>query len=341
MLLFAAIACAVVAGVGASSLFGERMRITLVGDLMLGDAAQERLDREGYDWPFAGVAALLPSDSYVVANAEAPIADLSEPFDEDQRWHYNSLPPAAHAYAAAGIDALGLANNHVMDRGADGLLDTIRHADTAGMATVGAGPTVAEAERPLLIESDAGTVAVVALSEGYGDERTATEHGPGSIPADDVSIRRGYELAKADGAEWVVGYVHWGENYSDVTDDQLDLAVAFANAGYDLLVGHHPHVVQRIGFVGRMPVVYSIGNFVFQTPGRFDKESPGYGLVLTAEFGNSSLARLVFRCIVTDNERVQFAPQPCDPREAADVLRGLHRDVILVGDVGWLELPAN
>jgi poly-gamma-glutamate synthesis protein (capsule biosynthesis protein) len=313
---------------------------TFVGDTMLGDAATATLDASGYESVFAGVLPLLDTD-FVMANAEGPITTLSAPFDPAQHWHYNAQPAAAPAMAAAGIDVIGLANNHAMDRGPEGLADTIEAATSAGMMTVGAGPTICEAELPLLVHTPAGTLGVVALGKYYGRDKMASAIGPGTVALSEASIRRGAELARAGGADWIVAFVHWGRSYQSVTPEQRIFAADFEEAGYDLVVGMHPHVVQGIGAVEDMPVVYSIGNFVFGAPGRFTEERPGVGLLVRADFGADGLTQLVTRCIATDNETVGFQPQPCDPATSTALFGRINPALTMRGtDAAVLTIPS-
>jgi poly-gamma-glutamate capsule biosynthesis protein CapA/YwtB (metallophosphatase superfamily) len=316
---------------------GAELELVWVGDIMVGDASQPFAERHGYDWPFEHVRQLADGD-LVIGNAESVITERTDPFDPSQHWHYNSLPPAAGAYAEAGIDVLGMANNHIMDRGPEGLRDMMRHSDEAGLHTFGAGMNVQEAEKPLLIESSAGTVGVVGLGKYYGPHKMAKADQAGTIALSRASIERGYDLAKRAGADWVVAYVQWGRAYAHLTREQEDFAREFAAAGYDLVIGHHPHVVQPISFVDGMPVVYSVGNFVFGTPGRFTSELPGFGLVVTTEFSPDGLTELAVRCIVTDNTVVDFQPTPCSEEESSEVLGSLHSDLEVEGDVGRLNL---
>ncbi|NDJ77723.1 MAG: hypothetical protein GYB65_15835 [Chloroflexi bacterium] len=133
-----------------------------VGDTLLADAAQEQLHMYGYLWPFAYLDGLLAGD-FAIANAEGPITPVTVPFDPDQRWSYNAEPLAATALAQVGFDALGLANNHAMDRGGQGIADTAAYARAAGLAMFGAGTNRSEAERPLLVETPYGVVGIVGL----------------------------------------------------------------------------------------------------------------------------------------------------------------------------------
>ena len=317
---------------------GDTFAATFLGDTMLGDAAAPDLEANGFDWPFANLAGIVDTD-FTMANAEGPITTLTEPYDLTQGWNYNALPAAATAIRNFGIDAISLANNHAMDRGPAGLADTIAAAEAAGIQAVGAGPSTCEAELPLIVKTPAGTLGIVALGVPYGTDRMAGITRPGSIAMSPATIKRGAALARAAGADWVIGFVHWGQNYHGVTEVQRASAAQFAAAGYDLVVGAHPHIIQPIEVVDGMPVAYSLGNFVFGAAGRFPADA-GFGLVLRATFSEATgLRELGVRCIVTDNDIVAFQPRPCSAAEAQAILPGLHPNVVLEADRGVLTLP--
>jgi poly-gamma-glutamate capsule biosynthesis protein CapA/YwtB (metallophosphatase superfamily) len=274
---------------------------------------------------------------FVIGNAEGPITEISEQYNEGQQFHYNADPESAGALAAVGFDAIGVANNHTLDRGPEGALDTLEHLEDAGIRPFGAGADASAAEEPLLVETAHGVVAVVAFTEdvlGYGGPE---EPGPAILTED--AVERGVERAKEAGADWVVAYVHWGENYSGLSRSQLFFGRRFADAGYDLVIGHHPHVAQELALVEDVPVIYSLGNFVFGTPGRFSEEFPGYGLVARTFLGPAGFERIELTCILTDNDEVVFQPRPCPEERARGVIEGLGGEVEWREGVGVLELP--
>ena len=323
-------------------------QITWLGDTLLGDAAQQRLEQRGQTYPFEFLRPLLGADpeadpgaDYVVLNAEGPLTTRSEPYDRGQRWSYNTDPAAATALAEVGVSAAGLANNHAMDRGPEGLFDTIDHLRAAGIETFGAGPDRDAALRPLLIETPHGAVGVVGFGQAYGARKNAGERSPGSAVAEPCAIAEGAKLAREAGARWLVAFVHWGSNYADVQGSQRAQAGRFVEAGYDLVIGHGPHVQQPIELLEGVPIVYSLGNFVFGTPGRFSDEFPGFGLAVTSTLDARGFTRLSVRCIRTDNDIVGFRPRPCSESEASRVLPALHPDIRLRGDEGILELDTS
>jgi poly-gamma-glutamate capsule biosynthesis protein CapA/YwtB (metallophosphatase superfamily) len=298
----------------------ESLSIVWAGDTMLGHAAEPYVARHGRRWLLKGVAPLLDGDAAVV-NAEGPITARAEPFRPAQI-SYAVQRRAVGSLRRVGVTALGLANNHAMDQGPSGLSDTLLYARKGGLATFGAGMNDTQAERPLIIRGRDVTVGVVALAKGYGARATAGADRAGTIPLFTGSIRRGYELARQAGADWVVGYVHWGENYFPVLEQERRDAAKFAAAGYDLVVGHGPHVIQGVDKIGSTPVLYSLGNFVFGTLGEFSDRN-GQGLVLRTDFGPNGLEALKLTCIVVDNDRVEYQPQRCHAREADRVLGSL------------------
>jgi Bacterial capsule synthesis protein PGA_cap len=300
----------------------RRFKIAWAGDVFLGDAVQPYLDRNGYAWPFAFVRPLLDAD-YAVGNAEGPITSRTGKYFPKQRWSYNARPFAAAALANVGFKAMNLSNNHALDRGPGGLADSIRHLRAAGIAPFGAGMDLGAAAAPLLIHTPFGAVAVVGISERWTYGSVAGPHKPGTVPLARATIAREKALAKSAGARWVVAFVHWGKNYAPITDKQRRFAALFAAAGYDLVIGHHAHVQQPVELIDGMPVLYSLGNFAFGSPGRFSEKMPGYGLVADTILDDRGFSDIQLTCIVTDNSVVKFQPRPCGPGIARSVIKGL------------------
>jgi len=315
----------------------ECFEIVWTGDILLASAAQRRLDEHGYSYPFEHVASLIDAD-YSIGNAEGPITEQERPAFRNQKWSYNAQPEAAAALGALGFDALGLANNHLWDRGRQGIEDTIRYLDEAGVETFGAGINRAEAERPLLIATPHGTLAVVGFGAAWSEIYPALKNRPGLIPLDAAAARRGHELATAAGARWVVAYVHWGRNYSDVTEPQPRHAALLVEAGYDLVVGHHSHTAQTLERIDGVPVLYSLGNFAFGTSGRFKEAYPGHGLVARGFVGPDGFAGLELSCIETDNRIVRYQPRPCSTELAAQVFERVAPDAEIRDGVAWIPM---
>ncbi|MGQ0574047.1 MAG: CapA family protein [Pseudonocardia sp.] len=313
------------------------LTVAFVGDTMLGDEAQVQIDQRatGYDWPFDGVRESAASADFVMAVAETPISAHTVPWNPAKQYSYSSRPPVAEALARAGVDAVQLANNHAYDTGPIGLTDTIAHLDAAGIASIGAGPDLERAQQPLLLRTELGMVGIVAIGESFG-HRAADDAG-GTLVMSPETIERGAAAARAAGADWVVAFAHWGDNYAPVNPAQQAAAQLFAAAGYDMVVASGPHSTQPIELVGGMPVVYSLGNWVFGTPGRWATNGvQGLGLVAELRLGRDRPAELAVRCLVTDNDVVDFQPRFCDPAQAQAFLPTLSPLLRMDGDTGVL-----
>ena len=311
--------------------------ILWVGDILLADAALPDLQAHGYLYPFDYLWPLLEGDT-LIGNAEGPITSLTAQYNPGQTWNYNADPLAAPALAAVGFDALSLANNHTFDRGPDGMFDTIDLLAAEGVVAFGAGGDYEAARAPFLIDTPYGRIAVVGINKPFSTVPGATATAPGSFRTGSGRIADGYAAAITAGADYVIGYIHWGDNYSLVNSDQIAKAEFFASAGYDLVIGHGSHMQQTFDFVDGMPVLYSLGNFTFGTPGRFDANYPGYGLVARTLHGPTGIEGLELRCIRTDNDGVDFQPRPCGTTGLTVALEGLSPLVVMDGETGVIAL---
>jgi poly-gamma-glutamate synthesis protein (capsule biosynthesis protein) len=320
----------------------DSVSVEFLGDTMLADGAQPMLNRRGYDRPFRrGVKAALDAD-YVVANLEGPVTYHSRPLNPGKDYSYAIDPTAVGALKRAGVDALNLGNNHSMDSGRPGLIDTMTYLHEAGLPSFGAGLNLARAEQPLLIRSQAGTVGIVSLGENFGSSIRAEDKQAGTVVLSPETVQRGIAQARAAGADWVVAFVHWGDNYMRVNAQQKYWGRLLTDAGYDLIVGAGPHISQPIIFRGRVPIAYSVGNFVFGAPGRFDSFGvPGIGLILTAQFSKATGVSLYARCLITDNDVVKYRPRLCRIPRSTRVLSTLATNVVMDGKGGYVRPPSR
>lgn len=163
----------------------------------------------------------------------------------------------------AGIDGVTLGNNHVLDAGAEGLVETLGHLDAADIARAGAGRNLAEAREPMVF--DLGGVRIGVLSHlsipGY-EWAWATEAAPGTAPLVEDVLREDVERLRPK-VDLVVVMPHWGIEYIEEPEPgQVDLAHAAVDAGADLVVGGHAHVPKGIEVYEEAPIFYGVGNFL-------------------------------------------------------------------------------
>lgn len=285
--------------------------LTFAGDTMLGDGAQHLIDTNGHDALLGGVKPLLGGDVTIV-NAEGPITTVASPANPGAKYSYAVDPRGAAALARAGVDVLGLGNNHAMDRGATGLTQTQQLAQAAGMATFGAGANRAEAMRPLVLSSPQETIAVVAFGENFGPMHRSTETTAGMVPLSLDRVERGVLTARAAGATKIVAFVHWGDNYADVNAQQRYWAGVLVDAGYDAVIGTGAHVLQPVELLRGTPVAYGLGNLAFGAPGRFASYGKvGVGAVAHLRWDATGRGTLRLDCVQTDNLLDGYVARPC------------------------------
>jgi poly-gamma-glutamate synthesis protein (capsule biosynthesis protein) len=172
-------------------------------------------------------------------------------------------PEIPIALKQAGVGLVGLANNHMMDYTVAGLRDTLHAFRQADLPVVGAGFKL-DAERPFILQKHGRRVALLAFSDVVPRNSGATETHLGIASAkDERNLADAIRRARRS-ADFVVLMMHWGGQGSHlILPRQRQLARAAVEAGCDVIVGMHPHVLQGIEYIGRVPVLYSIGNFAF------------------------------------------------------------------------------
>jgi gamma-polyglutamate biosynthesis protein CapA len=262
----------------------------MVGDLMFGRHVAEAAERHGHDWLLSHVTPLLDAD-YVTGNLEQVISDRVDELPEaDKLIHLASDRRAAQALADAGFTTLALANNHLMDHGIPGLRDTIAALDEVGLAYAGAGETLDEALEIDYQDHDGLTVATLSFSDAHVVGFVARAFQGGVLGAEPDRAGRLIQEANAN-ADLVVAHFHWGTEYGFLPNrDQRELAEMAARSGADIVVGHHPHVLQSVERIGDTLVLYSLGNFVFDQGWSRTREST----VARYELGEDGRARVSF-----------------------------------------------
>jgi poly-gamma-glutamate capsule biosynthesis protein CapA/YwtB (metallophosphatase superfamily) len=216
----------------------------------------------------------------------------------------------------AGVGLVGLANNHMMDYTTAGLSDTLRLFHSAQLPTVGAG-FEADAHRAFILKTNGIRVAFLAFTDVVppGYEATPDRLGVASSKDEDVLVQA--IKGAHQQADFVVLMIHWGGQGGHlITSRQHQLARTAAEAGCDVVVGMHPHVLQGIEYVGQVPVLYSIGNFAFPSSRPAARES----LILRLIFGSRSLESVE---IVPVEISSQGAPQIVSGADGGEILSHL------------------
>ncbi len=287
------------------------------GDILLdrGVARQVKVLGKGVDFPFDGGTAEITGrrccSSFgwelprtrrtgnagavrdLVERADLAAANFENPAPDRFRYHvhgttFSADPRLIDGLRKAGIDWVSLANNHIRDAGATGVLQTMANLDERGIAHSGAGRNLTEARRPALL--DAGGVKVAFL--GYDTIAPTYAAGTdrvGSARMSESVVRHDVAAARKAGADVVVVYPHWGVEYTaKATSLQRRLGRAAIDAGADLVIGNHPHWVGAMEIYRGKPIWYALGNFVFDQTW---SEPTLEGLVLELTFHDRTLVQ--------------------------------------------------
>ncbi|MCZ0960675.1 CapA family protein [Paracoccus benzoatiresistens] len=286
---------------------------------------REVLSSQGHGHSISNLVGLLQSADHVIGNLEVPLAESPDPALAGRK-NYLGWSDADRTVAAlreAGFDALSLANNHALDCGAAGLAETIRRLDDAGIRHFGAGASRDDAQRPYLHSFSAGGSPRTLVVFGGFEYRTRYQQqyrwyasravaGVGVI-----SPRWIGEWIKANGSGLTnptfVAFPHWGTDYEGITKTQRDTASELIDQGIDLIIGHGAHVAQPVEIVGGKTVVFNLGNFIWNTPGRFDRfKAPPYGVAAALRFNEDagSVPTLNLYPLMIDNEVTNFQSRP-------------------------------
>jgi poly-gamma-glutamate capsule biosynthesis protein CapA/YwtB (metallophosphatase superfamily) len=293
--------------------------LVAAGDVMLGGNALPTLQKEGPAYPFRNVLPILCSSDACVVNLEAPIATEGQAFEKTYTFR---VPPRMLAGpVGAGIDVFTLANNHIMDFGPKGLASTLAALDTFHVLHCGAGRDRDEAEAPAILEIHGLKIGFLAFSYTFPEEFWAGDHSPGTAygrPDRMERLIRGLRRT----VDLVVVSFHWGEERNPtVKPYQREAAHEAVDWGADLVVGHHPHVLQGLELYRGRLIAYSLGNFVFGSYSTDARESA----LLQVRFERSGFEAQIVPISVY-NYDVQFQPRLLDGTQKDAVI--LHLNAI-------------
>ncbi len=241
---------------------------------------------------FGPVSELLSEADLAMVNLESSVTTGGDA--APKAYTFRAPPDAFEALDAAGVDVATMANNHGVDFGTSGVLDSLEAAEKHDFPVVGIGENAEQAYAPYRVTVGGQRLAVIGatqvLNTNLIDEWTATESQPGLASAKDAERLVRAVRAAGRGSDAVVVYLHWGrELESCPLPRQRELARQLVEAGADAIVGGHSHVLLAGGFLDGAYVHYGLGNFVFYNGSGPTAESGV--LTLTLERGRVSGAR--------------------------------------------------
>lgn len=221
--------------------------LIFTGDVMLGRSVNTRMIKyQDYTWPFKNTANFLSSADLTIINLEAPIKPGCN--QTDSGMVFCADPKSIVGLQYAGVDIAGISNNHILNQGQMGLDDTISLLQKASISVFGTN-------KPLYKTVNNTKIGFLGFNDIGGSGKNISVASP-------ENIKSLISEAKKN-AQFVVASFHWGNEYSQKSARQTELAKLAVDNGADLIIGHHPHWVQTYEEYKGKPIYYSLGNFVF------------------------------------------------------------------------------
>lgn len=300
----------------------EKADVQIFGDVYINQRVLEVTKSDSKNpRMFAGVAELLETSRFNIVNFEGVATHAAQPLDADKQFLLRMAIRAPMILRNSGIDAVTLANNHSMDFGYPGLQDTLRLLDEADLLSVGAGIHAPAAAAPLRISlGDDRRICILSFSRTLPSSFWAKKDRPGTAYASAPHVIR-HVRACAASAPFTIVIFHWGQEHTrHPMAYQRALGRAAIDAGAQIVVGHHAHMLQDIEVHQGRLILHSIGNFVFGTD---PKHSVPEGLAVRLRLNAGAEPRNFAVDLVpldVRNDRVGYVPRVLEAR-AQDSIR--------------------
>lgn len=259
--------------------------ISFTGDIAFSKYFKDHWDKDFLD---ENIKNFLNDSDHVVANVECPLTN-SVVTSKMEISHFSN-PKAGEWFKKISADVWTLANNHVLDCGEAGVLDTIKAAQENGAITVGAGTNVNNASKYITYDCEGG-IGIFAVTYKRGEFIRATQDSPGCVLFDETKRIKQIITEIKSKNKWCIIIAHGGDEFSNLPMPYMrNLYKNFLRMGADIVVGHHPHVIQNFERVGNKMIFYSLGNFVFDTDYQRKQKYSEYGILLKLNFDNDDFS---------------------------------------------------
>ena len=262
----------------------DTLSIVFTGDILLDRGVRRVINHYGVDHLFSdGIDSVFRSAQVVVGNLECPATKIEAPVFK--QFIFRAEPEWLDTLKQHGITHLNLANNHAIDQGREGLMDTYRNIVAAGMVPLGAGENMQQASEPVLLASEPRKVWLVpslrlALENyAYLPDKPCVSQEPM-----DSLLSRVLRLRRADSTAVIIVSLHWGgEHTLEPVPRHRHDAHMLIHAGADVLICHHTHTLQTIEDYHGHKIYYSIGNFIFDPTKPLNSKACIVRLTITKE----------------------------------------------------------
>lgn len=308
----------------------EEVSLVAVGDISYSRGVEMMVRKQNnINYPFLKIQDYLKSADLVFGNLETPITQGPEISDFEMIFRSN--PGTEQALKQAGFSILSLANNHTPNFGEKGLKDTFTYLENTGIKYVGAGQNEQEAYQPVYIEKKG--IKFVFLA--YNDTDVVPTYYEAAVNRVGTAFMRIDKMIEAvkeakQKADFVIVSMHAGIEYAEEPNNsQISFAHAAIDAGADLVIGHHPHVVQTLEKYRGKYIFYSLGNFVFDQP---QSEETKEGLAIKIYFIKNGINKISFFPVVMEN---LAQPRMANKNEADKIFQRLNFSLATQDVYSW------
>lgn len=271
------------------------MRILIAGDYCPIGRIKEYLVNENYKELFNGYENLVKGVDYAIVNFECPVTTSNTKIEKTGPCIKTEDINALKALKYAGFKLLTLANNHIQDYSDQGVLDTMNYAQDLGFDFVGAGKDRFESSRPFI--SNIKGIKVGFLNIAENEFCAATETVPGAYTFDFIENTKAIQNLRGQVDKLIVIYHGGREHYQLPTPEQRKRFRYFIDIGADAIIAHHTHCVSGYEFVNEKPIVYGLGNFIFDYKKKYQRGLWTEGKSVILSLNNKD-----------DNFKIEFIP---------------------------------
>lgn len=243
-------------------LSADKLLIGFAGDVMLGRNVNEQIKKSGYSFAWGNLLPLLRSTDLNTINLECAITNHTK--KAIKTFNFKTNPEHVEVLATARIDAVSLANNHVLDFGIPGLLDTLLLLSAAGISYAGAGKVEAEATKPVVLTRKNMRVALLAYTDNEpGWKSRGNTPGINYLEVGELEpVKAAIDKVRSQ-CDLVIVSLHWGPNMRETPSQEfIDFAHAIIDSGADIIHGHSAHIFQGIEWYKGRLIMYDTGDFV-------------------------------------------------------------------------------
>lgn len=241
----------------------KTVHILVGGDILLDRGVDKYLEKNGFDYPYNNIRDEIQKSHIAFANLECPLTGRGKPALKRPELIFRGSTENASALKAAGFDVLNLANNHTMDQGREGLMDTIELLESSGLRVLGAGSSRYEARKPVFIEKESTRIGFLGYND-FPPEGYIVDEDKADVARPDIKTLGEEVKAAREQCDFLVVSFHWGKEFDRYPGErQREMAHTAIDSGAGIVIGHHPHILQNVEEYEGKLIFYSLGNFVF------------------------------------------------------------------------------